>query len=160
MGLGSNFCPLFVICVTLGKSPTASSLLCHVYNRRQSCCPRYPVPLFALVQLYGVRPSSHVCGNGEVLPPIFLHSSQRISPWRSSLSISFIFFKNYPSIDKMLVFLGISRWGLCPLAVRPLAGVSCHTLHVYGSPGFPHFLSPTTPWLLYITGLIYTPKGL
>lgn len=31
-GMGCHFCPLPVVCVTLGASPTAGSLLCQVSN--------------------------------------------------------------------------------------------------------------------------------
>lgn len=124
LGMGSSFCPLPLVCVTLGESPllqASFAMLLTGGNAAVMQMTQLPCPSFCSSLIVWVRPSSHICGKGEVLPSIFLHSSQRISPCRCSLSISI--FKNIVQAStKSAVFLGIAGWGLCPLAVWPLAG--------------------------------------
>lgn len=76
-----QFLPHHLLSCDLGRSPTSVSLPCLIPNREQCSCnaqvPATPSQFF-LTQSYWARPSSLICANGEVLSPVFHHSSQRI----------------------------------------------------------------------------------
>lgn len=76
-----QFLPYHLLSYDLGRSPTSVSLPCLIPNMEQCSCnaqvPATPSQFF-LTQLYRARPSSLICANGEVLSPVFHHSSQRI----------------------------------------------------------------------------------
>lgn len=101
-----------------------------------------PVPLFALVQLCGVRCQPTYVELGRWFPPVFLHSSQRISPCTSAPSMLLFFFLISQALTKSAVFLEVSG-GACTRWPPGLGRVRCHTSHACSSHWLPHFLSLT-----------------
>lgn len=134
--------PLPVLCVTLGKSPSAVGLLSGVCNR-DSAAVTYvsgiPTHLSPLARSCGARPSSHICGNGEVLAPIDLHSSPKIfSLCKFSECIIYFSLKITQSLMETVPICSVS--GDCRVGTMPAghlsSGVSCHTLRGYHRRGF------------------------
>lgn len=137
-----SLCPLPVLCVTLGKSPSAVGLLSGVCNR-DSAAVTYvsgiPTHLSPLARSCGARPSSHICGNGEVLAPIDLHSSPKIfSLCKFSECIIYFSLKITQSLMETVPICSVS--GDCRVGTMPAghlsSGVSCHTLRGYHRRGF------------------------